>query len=214
MSKVINFNSKGSTPKGFHELSNFYGGVEFEYMRARFNQIEILGLFDLLEKCDNATFWNWLQVLNNKKDPSQRQMDYWFTEGGVKNGQPIRGIAAQMLGTMVKNSVSMMKRRKIVAEKLGMDNIEINEELDDEEKKRWMAACLQHKFYTDDYYKNLLLSTGDAVLHEVPLRGNGRNNNWTYKVDKQTGETYGKDWLGKLLMELRDELVLDRDLKF
>ena len=217
---TIEFCSKRSKPKGFQELSNFYGGVEFEYMAARFTQSEITRLFDTLETCDNETFWNWLQILNPKRNPTQRQMDFWFTKGGKASGKPIRGIAAQLLGTMVRPSA--VKRRNAVKNRLGLDSIVIAEELSDDDKRAWMKVCLSHK-YSIPYYRDLLLKTGDAVLHEVPMKGYGGKfvtkngeqkrveNNWTYKIqygpDKTTIlEEWGKDWLGKLLMEIRQEL--------
>ena len=200
----IHFNSKFSNPPGFQKLSNFYGGVEFEYMMQRFNQVEILDLFRHLQTCGNEEFWNWLQILNPKgsakKPVTQRQKDYWF-DGGMERGEPIRGIAAQLLGTMVRPSAK--KRRKAVMEKLGIRRIDVNQELSDDNKRRWMKSCLLRK-YEDPYFRSLLLSTGDATLHEAPLRGKGARNNWTFKAIG--GEVFGKDWLGQLLMEVRDEI--------
>ena len=219
---TINFNSKSSD---YSELSNFYGGAEFEYMAQRFSQSKITRLFDHLETCDNEEFWRWLQILNpkgtKKKPVTQAQKDYWFARGGLKDGIPIRGIAAQLLGTMVRSGPAAQKRRKAVAKELGLDTIEVNDELTDDEKKAWMKVCLQHKF-ADPHFRDLLLSTKDAILHEIPLRGNGANNNWTYKEYKdgqvngkykedKDGQVngYGNDWLGHLLMEIRDELHND-----
>lgn len=206
MTTTINFNSKSSD---YSELSNFYGGAEFEYMVQRFSQSEMTRLFDHLETCDNDEFWRWLQILNpkgsKKKPVTQRQMDFWFTKGGLKDGIPIRGIAAQLLGTMVRPTA--IKRRKAVAKELGLDTIKVNDELSDDEKKAWMKVCLQHKF-ADPHFRALLLSTKDAILHEIPLRGKGGNNNWTYKVFK--GQAYGENWLGQLLMEIRDEWKEDQ----
>lgn len=205
---TINFNSKRSSPPGFCELSNFFGGVEFEYMAQRFNQNEITTLFDHLEVCDNQEFWRWLQILNpkgtKKKPVTQNQMDYWFTKGGIKNGKPIRGIAAQLLGTMVRPTAE--KRRKAVMKERGIASIKVNEELSDDNKRRWMKVCLEHK-YAEPHFRNLLLSTKNAVLHEIPLRGNGRKNNWTHKLVGD--QVYGKDWLGQLLMEIRADLQND-----
>ena len=206
---TINFNSKCSDRKSelynYSELSNFYGGVEFEYMAQRFDQSEITTLFDRLETCNNEEFWRWLQILNpkgtKKKPVTERQKNWWFTQGGFNDGIPIRGIAAQLLGTMVRPTAE--KRRKAVSEELGIPSVKVNPELSDDEKKAWMKVCLEHKF-ADQHFRDLLLSTGDAILHEIPLRGNGANNNWTYKVGKD-GQAYGKDWLGQLLMEIRDE---------
>jgi hypothetical protein len=202
----IHFNSKFSNPQGYTELSNFYGGVEFEYMVQRFNQAEILNLFRHLRTCGNEEFWRWLQILNRKgtkkKPVTLRQKDYWF-RGGVEEGKPIRGIAAQMLGTMVRPSAE--KRRKAVMKVLGIRRIDLNKELSDENKQRWMKTCL-HRKYENPYFRALLLSTGNAILHETPLRGKGARNNWTFKAIG--GEVYGKDWLGQLLMEVREEITL------
>ena len=66
-----------------------------------------------------------------------------------------------------------------------------------------MLKCLKDKFikgedkynknkYNENKYKELLLSTGDKILHEKPMRGKG--DDWTYP---------GGDLLGKLLMEIR-----------
>ena len=57
-----------------------------------------------------------------------------------------------------------------------------------------MMKCLRQK-YSKPYYKKLLLSTGNAILHEVPMRGKG--DFWTLG---------GEDTLGKLLMKIRYEL--------
>jgi hypothetical protein len=202
----INFNSKRSSPPGFSELSNFYGGVEFQYMKMRFTQSEIKAKFDRLEVCENPEFWQFLQILNpkgtKKKPVTQKQMDYWFTRGGIANGKPIRGIAAQLLGTMVRPSAS--KRRKAVMAELKLDSIDFVEELPDFSKQSKMKECLREK-YSIEPYRSLLLSTGRLVLHEMPLRGNGGGNNWTYK--EKDGEIYGKDWLGQLLMEIRTEIL-------
>lgn len=200
----IHFNSKFSNPPGFRKLSNFYGGVEFDYMMQRFNQVEVKNLFKHLQTCENEEFWRWLQILNPKgtknKPVTQRQKDYWF-DGGMEEGEPIRGIAARLLGTMVRPSAE--KRRKAVMKKLGIRRIDVNKELSDENKRRWMKSCL-HKKFMDSDFKALLLSTGDAVLHETPLRGKGARNNWTFKAIGN--EVYGKDWLGQLLMEVRNEI--------
>tara|TARA_B110000091_G_scaffold174185_1_gene188135 strand:- start:8 stop:751 length:744 start_codon:yes stop_codon:yes gene_type:complete len=202
----IHFNSKRSNPPGFSELSNFYGGVEFKYMKRRFDQSEVTDLFEHLEACGSQEFWRWLQILNpkgtKKKPVTPKQMDYWFTEGGIANGNPIRGIAAKLLGTMVRTAAE--KRRKVVAKELGIPSVEVNEELPDDGKRALMKECLRGK-YSIEPYRSLLLSTGSAELHEIPLRGNGAGNNWTYK--EKDGQTYGKNWLGQLLMEIRADIA-------
>ena len=60
-----------------------------------------------------------------------------------------------------------------------------------------MLKLLKIKFSKKEYAE-ALLSTGDAILHEKPIRG--RPNSWTYK------DGQGGDWLGQLLMIVREEL--------
>ena len=52
------------------------------------------------------------------------------------------------------------------------------------------------KKYSIEPYRSLLLNTGSRELHEKPIRGSG--NNWTLP---------GSDWLGLLLMEIREEIT-------
>ena len=67
-----------------------------------------------------------------------------------------------------------------------------------EEKKELMLKCLKKKFLSNDKnkYNELLLSTGELILHEKPMRGKG--DDWTYP---------GGDLLGKLLMNIRKKLI-------
>ena len=85
-----------------------------------------------------------------------------------------------------------------------MSQLKINPELSNNNKRSLMKRCLERK-YAKPYFRDLLLSTCNTVLHEIPLRGNGRNNNWTHKVVGR--QVYGKDWLGQLLMDIRSEII-------
>ncbi len=66
----------------------------------------------------------------------------------------------------------------------------------EEEKEKWMLLGLYTKFSQHPDLKEQLLATGDAVLHE--------NSPW----DKYWGyvEGRGKDRLGQLLMQVREDL--------
>lgn len=208
MGKTILFNSKGSDPPGFHKLSNFYGGVEFEYMQDRFNQKEMLDLLSMLEQCDGVTFLAWLKRLQPGKKWTPKKEQYWFTS----DGEPIRGVLAQLIGTVVRDGPTARKRKRILLEYFAeqgtpLESIETKDELSDVVKQRWMKVCLDHKF-ADPEYRDLLLATGAAVLHEKPLRG--KPNAWSYKWHENPRER-GGDWLGKLLMQVRDELQADMD---
>lgn len=193
----IFFHSKASTVAGCERLSNLFGGAEFDYMRGRFPQQRVQQLFDELARCDKKTFVKWLVLLQpERKEWTKRQQTFWFEA----DGQPIRGILAQLLGAMVRRADdgrltrTAAARRRAVCAHLGLDRILVAPELCAEEKRARMKACLETKF-ADPQYRALLLSTGDAPLHERPMRGRG--NDWT---------SPGNDWLGRLLMELRSEL--------
>jgi len=62
-------------------------------------------------------------------------------------------------------------------------------------KLRVMLKGLQHKF-KDPILRKRLLSTGDAILHE------DNPDDFYWAIADGTGES----WLGKLLMQVRDEL--------
>tara|TARA_A100001015_G_scaffold320930_1_gene449206 strand:- start:2048 stop:2716 length:669 start_codon:yes stop_codon:yes gene_type:complete len=187
----INFNSKISTPNGYRKLSNLFD-AEFDYMRARFPQAEMQALFDELKVCDEQTFMRWLKLLQPGKKWTEKKERYWFFEG-----EPIRGILAQMIGSCVRTTASASKRQRILCKKLGIESIEVNPELTDDGKKDLMLTCLRMK-YARPEYRTLLLSTGDAILHEIPLRG--KPNVWSFR----NGE--GGNWLGQLLMQVRREI--------
>lgn len=191
---AIFFNSK-TFKNGYQGLSNLMGGAEFDYMGARFPQQPMKDLFDSLKSCDGETFIKWLQILQPGKKWTDAKLKYWFTP----DGEPIRGILAQLLGSMVRRKAGKLtatskRRQKVVREKLGLAAIEIAPELTDDDKRRFMKECLRKK-YSMEPYRSLLLDTGSRELHEKPIRGKG--NSWTLP---------GGDWLGQLLMEVRAEI--------
>ena len=57
-----------------------------------------------------------------------------------------------------------------------------------------MKECLAEKYQIPEF-RELLLKTGNAPLHERPMRG--KPNDWTFP---------GNDKLGKMLIEIRDEI--------
>ena len=191
MVKEIYFNSKS---KEFYLLSNFYGGVESNYMKDRFMDKEVKGLFETFETVDTDNFIHYLMVLQpNKKHWTEAKFKYW-----MKNGEPIKGILSQLVGTSVKDTAAGKKRMKVIKELTGVtSDLKIKPNSTDEEKKELMLKLLRKK-YSKKEFADVLLSTGDAVLHEKPMRG--RPNNWTFK----NGE--GGDWLGLLLMQVREEI--------
>ena len=187
------FNSK----RGLTALSNFHGegihNVEFAYMADRFSQTEVKDLLRRLSLADAPLFTRWLKVLQPNKKFTARQQQFWF-----QNGKPIRGILAQLIGTAAKKTRLGALRRKILCQQLGLKKIQIKPCLEEKQMEALMLKCLRKKFQLP-YFKNILLETGDADLHEVPMRG--RASRWTWKP----GPDAGGDLLGKLLVQVRAE---------
>jgi len=185
----IYFNSKGRGP--YNLLSNFYGGVEIEFMKRRFENEKMRGLFDEFKECDGDRFIFYLKMLQPEKKFTEKKERYWFC-----GDEPIRGILAKLVGSIVVKPENFKRRIKAISVHLGISEKEVMKTgkiTTDED----MYECLMKK-YKIEKYKKLLLSTGDVPLHEKPLRG--RPNDWTYK----DGE--GGDKLGKMLMRLRSEI--------
>jgi hypothetical protein len=160
-------------------------------MKDRFEDQEVKDLFDQFENVSNDEFINYLKLLQpEKKDWTEKKEKYWF-----KNGKPITGILSKLIGSTAKVSSSMKKRLLVIKEHLNLESMpKIKRELTDDEKVLLMMACLRDK-YIKEPYKKILLDTGDSILHERPMRGNG--DFWTYG---------GNDMLGKCLMQIRDEI--------
>lgn len=186
MTSIV-FNSKSAVP--YNKLSNFYGDVEINYMKTRFNNPEVKALFDDFKSCSNEKFIEYLKILQPGKVWTSKKEEYWF-----KNGEPIRGILAKLVGSCVKNTPSLKRRQKIIMELTGVEKLEIEPPLNEEDRKELMYTCLKKKFASKEY-RDILLSTGTKTLHEKPMRGKG--DNWTFP---------GNDWLGILLTKLREEI--------
>jgi len=190
------FNSK----RGLSALSNFHGegehNVEFAYMADRFPQTEVKHLLRRLSLADGHLFTRWLKVLQPRKKFTARQQQFWF-----QNGKPVRGILAQLIGTAAKKTRLGALRRKILCQQLGLKKILVKPCLQEKEMEALMLKCLRKKFQLPKF-KKLLLATGDADLHEVPMR---RVSRWTWKPAGPNGEPRGGDMLGKLLVQVRAE---------
>ena len=186
----IYFNSKSST---FWKLSNFYGGVEKEFMKDRFLDEEVKNWIDKMEEYNKEEFIECLKRLQPEKRNkwTEGKLKYW-----IRGEIMIVGILYKLIGGSVKDTYVSRRRRKIIMEMVKLDKLNIKPNTTENEKKELMLKLLRDKFSRSEY-KEELLRTGDAVLHEKPLRG---VDNWTYK----NGE--GGDWMGKLLMKVREEI--------
>ena len=185
----IFFNSKSNHK--YKELSNFYGNVEICYMQKRFANLKMKELFEDFKNCDNKKFIFYLKLLQpGKQIDTIAKERYWF------NGdEPIRGILAKLVGSVIVKPNSFKKRIKAISKYLdiSVDEVTKSDKVTTDED---MRECLMKK-YSNEKYKQLLLSTGNSILHEKPLRG--KPNAWTYD-----GE--GGDKLGIMMMEIRNKL--------
>ena len=190
----INFNSKSYA---FWRLSNFYGGVEKEYMKDRFLDEKVKNWMDEIDGYGKTEFIECLKRLQPEKKNkwTEGKLKYWIRNN---NGEEImiKGILYKLIGGSVKDTSVGKRRRKIIMELLNLDSLNLKPNTTDDEKKELMLTLLRDKFSKKEY-KEELLKTGDMVLHEKPLRG---VDNWTYRNGK------GGDWMGELLMKVREEI--------
>lgn len=179
-------------------LSNFFGGSEFTYMALRTNNPNLKGLYSKLKNISYEEFKNYRERLQGKKIYKDKYRDPYYK--GVHNGVEYfaSGVIAKLISACWKKT--MKKRLKVVnqmAEEFGFEaNIESTDFLMNPElNEGYMKIALREKFKAGTIYREYLLSTGNAVLYEQ--KGRGSTGIWT-----------GKDGLlGKLLMELRDEIL-------
>ena len=207
------FNSRTAGPH--RHLSNFYGGVEFEYQALKFTEhgegAAVRSWLRGLQSLMGADFESMLMRLQpEKRDWTAAQRQYWY-DGAV----PIHGILAKLVGGAVKGTAGMDKRLSIVVElatgkKLAPREVAawrtkfVHGVACDAEADQRMRACLRAKYGEHGAFRDLLLSTGERPLHEKPMRGKG--DRWTLHAEGATGVRTGGDMLGRLLVELRREL--------
>lgn len=198
-----------SSSKTHHELSNFYGGAEFNYMAQRTENPALSLLYSMLRdmEMDDTLFRHYHGRLDPtkrrlyKKDPTRKGIYLkHYIEG--KSDSIAKGILAKLISGCWRET--MKARLKVVneiAQELLGNHYQVIYHKDfidgtDEQKIEWMWNALKMKYH-QPYYKNLLLSTGDMVLME---QGRG---DWA-------GEN---GWLGQLLMILRNDIRIC-DIKF
>lgn len=195
MPKSIYFNAKS---KEYRELSNYFGGVEFDYVTRRFNSPNIKCLLSYLKtlryQADVSEFTRWLKILQPDKKLTTKMMREW-----IYKKTPITGILAKLVGGCydIKSRTARHRINAICKEMPGIKpEMFADTRLNTMED---MLDCLRIKFCkTSSYYKKMLLSTGEQKLHVAPLKGDP--GKWTYMNGK------GGDLLGKMLMKIREEL--------
>ena len=84
------------------------------------------------------------------------------------------------------------------------------------ERKDWreiavdvMRFCLNHKYQSSAEFRKALIDSGDRYIVEDESNRRKRPDSWGAILDSATGEYYGKNIMGRLLMELREREYLE-----
>ena len=68
-----------------------------------------------------------------------------------------------------------------------------------------MRFCLNHKYQSSEAFRKALANSGDKFIIEDESNRKKKPDSWGAVLDTATGEYYGKNIMGRLLMELRDK---------
>ena len=72
-----------------------------------------------------------------------------------------------------------------------------------------MRFCLNHKFQASAEFRKALAGSGDKYIVEDESNRKQSPDSWGAVLDTATNEFYGKNIMGRLLMELREKGQLD-----
>ena len=72
-----------------------------------------------------------------------------------------------------------------------------------------MRFCLNHKYQASTEFRKALVDSGDKYIVEDESNRKKRPDSWGAVLDTTTNEYYGKNIMGRLLMELREKGQLD-----
>ena len=67
-----------------------------------------------------------------------------------------------------------------------------------------MRFCLNHKYQASAEFRKALADSGDKYIVEDESNRKNRPDSWGAVLDTATNEYYGKNIMGRLLMELRE----------
>ena len=72
-----------------------------------------------------------------------------------------------------------------------------------------MRFCLNHKYQASAEFRKALADSGDKYIVEDESNRKNKPDSWGAILDTSTNEYYGKNIMGRLLMELRENGELD-----
>jgi hypothetical protein len=219
----IYFHAKSPGP--FAELHNFYGGAEAFFQAQRLKDCEIRTFLMMLATTDLSAAEH--LELQKALHPDQHtwtteQEAYWSRDDGT----PIQGVVAKLVGGLC-SSEHFRSRFLSLNEHLEARGVKIPSTYKtvvgwNQWRSKYMnvprdcvgdatmRVALAFKFRNGPRaakYRSLLLSTHPRELHESALRGG--TTRWTWSPD--TSGYRGGDAIGRLLMELRSELVSEAE---
>ena len=71
-----------------------------------------------------------------------------------------------------------------------------------------MRFCLNHKYQSPEAFRKALADSGDKFIIEDESNRKKKPDSWGAVLDVASNEYYGKNIMGRLLMELREKGVL------
>ena len=75
-----------------------------------------------------------------------------------------------------------------------------------------MRFCLNHKYQNSAEFRQALADSGDRYIVEDESNRKKKPDSWGAVLDTATNEYYGKNIMGRLLMELREKHLLQYDV--
>ena len=198
----------------YQKLSNLFGRVEWMFQVVKFNPACEVALFMHANATRTWTTVEFEAMLKELKHEGKAS-SYIASAGEVASG-----LIPKLLSILAKpdgESVDLARKRLAVILKTPVSAEFLSEwrrqnvrpEISDAEKDALLHTLLMDKF-NQSPYKELLLSTGGAVLHEAKGRGAPNRYEWQQKPLSEDalakGYTRGGDALGKLMMVVRTHI--------
>lgn len=208
-----------SNSKKYKQLSNLFGHVEWDFQMVKFKEGSAVWTFMRDRRdCTPEEFKQMFEKLKGTDKTEKSGSNYYIDRD---SGEIATGIIPKFLSEIAKpagKSVSLARKR--LGYILGKEDVTVAEleawrvenvkpELSNDEKDELMLKLLRVKFATPRY-KELLLQTGDAILHEAKGRTAPNRYEWQRKplTEKEIEKNYtrGGDVLGRLMMQVRSEI--------
>jgi len=202
----------------FRKLSNLFGPVEWMYQQSKFKAGS--EVYNFLEQGKQRTLQGSFTPEEFKTILNALGLDVKLKSYTDDDGALATGLIAQTTSQIAKAPDSDLGRKRLSFilgrsvnvskdEALAWHAQNVNPELGDDDANALMLRILRVK-YAIPQYRGLLLRSGTRALHEG--KGRGAPNKWEWQnkpltpQEEAKGFTRGGDVLGKLLMQVREEV--------